>query len=228
MRNNQLHHHVSTMSPPCLHNRNGSILIWTVLLGFLLTSVFFFFSMRQRANITVQRDTAEILNTKAYLESYADYLESLSSAKLEDIRDKAGDATFDNITGTATNEVDEIVDIADFGSLKSYTFDGDIYVEWNKCSGDSECSGASNGDLYVKNVLYKHESAVCIQGYCDIVGPISVANPEIETLNSPFKFRITAKDSSTTIEDNNWYTNIGVDLGYSNKVKINRTFKPKT
>ncbi len=203
------------------HNRKGSILIWTVLLGFLLTSVFFFFSMRQRANIAVQRDTAEILNTKAYLESYADYLESLSLADLETTKNNG--ISFDNITGTVTNKVDEIVDVADFGSPKNYTFDGDIYIEWNKCSD------SSTGDLYVSDVLYKHNKpATCVQGYYDIEGPLSVSNPKIETLNTPFEFRITAKDSNTTIKDNNWYTNLEVDMGYGNKVKLNRTFKPET
>jgi hypothetical protein len=181
--------------------------------------------MRQRANIAVQRDTAQILNTKAYLESYADYLEklipTLNVTEQDNLRTNPID--FDGITGTATNIVDEIIDLADFGSPKNYTFGGDIYVEWNKCPGTSK------GDLYANNVLYNHDDIpanVCAEGevYDDIIGPITVANPTIETLNNPFLFRITAKNFGTVLEDNDWYINLEMDLGYGNKVTVNRTF----
>ena len=74
---------------------------------------------------------ADFLNGKAFLKSYADYLENLDQASRETLRDDG--ASFDNITGTVTNHADEIIAVADFGSTKNYTFGGDIYVEWNKC-----------------------------------------------------------------------------------------------
>ena len=208
------------------NNRKGSILIWTVLLGFLLTSVFFFFNMRQRENIAVQRNTSEILNTKAYLESYADYLESLSPVNLKILRDNVDGASFDNITGSVTNIIDEILNVADYGVEINYSINGEIYVEWNKCPNPPN-PNLTKGDLYVSNVLYDHDSNnVCDPGedYDDIIGPISVTNPTIKTLNSPFEFRITAKDQVTTLEDNNWHIDLEVDLGYENKVTENRSF----
>ena len=199
----------------------GSILIWSVLLGFLLTSVFFFFSVRQRAAITTQRDTAEIMNARTYLESYADYAEKLDADALNGL--KASGIDFDGVHGTVTNESDDITGIADAGATIEYKFSGEIFIEWNKCSDNFK------GSLILNNILYEHDgSAECAtnnSGYDDIIGPIPVADPfEIKTLNAPFHYRITARDSLTKLIDNKWRLNIKMDLSYDKKAEIERVF----
>ena len=72
-------------------------------MGFLLTSVFFFFGMSQRKNIEVQRDTAAIMNARMYVNSYADYLESQSGTLTDPTN-----VDFDGIIGTVTKEVESI------------------------------------------------------------------------------------------------------------------------
>ena len=182
-------------------NTKGSILIWSVLLGFVLVSVFFFFSMRQRATITEQRDTAAILNARAYLESYADYLEEHSDEL---------DTTFDDMQVSLTQQVSKIEGIVDTGSPVTYQFSGDIFVEWNKCSDNLK------GDLVVNGVLYEHdegtesECAPDEEGYDDVIGPITVTDPEIETLNAPFYYRITGAG----LVDNKWHLDLSTELEY--------------
>lgn len=191
------------------HNR-GSILIWSVLLGFVLTSVFFFFGMRQRATITEQRETATILNARAYLTSYADYLEKNSDEL---------DMTFDdNIQVSLTRTVNEIEGVADLDSEVEYEFEGDIFVEWNKCSDNLKA------DLKVNDILYSHtdeEYSITDEGYDDVIGPITVSSPfTIKTLNAPFHYRITG----TGLVDNKWHLELITELEYGKKIEVKRTF----
>jgi len=77
--------------------------------------------------------------------------------------------------------------------------------------------------------LYEHDSgaecATSDTGYDDVKGPVTVTSPfEIKTLNAPFHYSITAKDSSTELIDNKWYLNIKTDLDYGKKVEVERTF----
>lgn len=195
-----------------VHNRKGSILIWSLLLGFVLTSVFFFFGMRQRTAIAEQRDTAAILNARAYLESYADYLEKHPD-ELDEI--------FDDIQVSLTQQVNEIEDIADTDAPVIYYFASNIFVEWNKCSDNLK------GDLLLNSVLYEHDDSpgeecdVAEEGYDDVIGPISVSDPfTIETLNAPFYFRITG----TGLKDNKWHLDLSKELEYGKKVTVKRTF----
>ena len=197
----------------------GSILIWTLMLGFVLTSVFFFFAMRQRAAIAIERDTAAILNARTYVESYAGYLENLSESDLNNIK---GSVDFDGIRGTITNEVDEIESAVDFEATATYEFSGDIYIEWNKCSNNLK------GDLKLNDALYKTKGTGCTNSkdYDDVIGPISLSGTsfDIETMNAPFKYRITEKTGASTLVDNKWHMNLKMNLGYGNKVTVKRTF----
>lgn len=209
------------------HNWNrGSIMIWTVMLGLLLTSVFFFFSMRQRAMVNVQRDTATIQNAKLFLESYADYLEN----KCKGVG-CASDPTInsDSITGTVTQKVASIENAVDFGKQQEYKFTGSIYVEWNKClkTGVQDFSG----DLLVNDVLYNHSiesGCAANEEYDDVIGPISVSGTPtpftIKTLNTPFDFRIKPQGGIQLI-DNQWHLDLSKDLDYGKKTSIKRTFK---
>lgn len=195
------------------------------MLGFVLTSVFFFFGLRQRANIMVQRDTIAILNARNYLESYADYLEAHPSEI---------NTSFDiDIEVNLTQEVDEIEGMVDLGQEISYEFDGSIYVEWNNCA-----------DSLKGNLLVDHDSnpstddiiGEAIGGTCDpsipdsttfddVAGPITVNNPFIiKTQTIPFHYRIVPEDQSTTLMDNEWHLKLTKDLDYGRTVKVERTF----
>jgi len=203
-------------------------MIWTVMLGLLLTSVFFFFGMRQRAMINVQRDTATIQNAKLFLESFADYLENKKTEtdlKPPDTNDK-----LKGITAKLTQRVGSIESAVDFGTGKqqAYKFTGSIYVEWNKCAkvGFQD----SSGDLLVSDVLYKHSKlsgCAANEEYDDVVGPISVIGDPlpftIKTLNAPFDFRIKPV-GLTQLIDNQWHVDLSMDLDYGKKVTVKRTF----
>lgn len=193
-------------------DRKGSILIWTLLLGFVLTSVFFFFAMRQRAQIAIERDTAAILNAKTYVESYAGYLEKHPSEL---------DTTFDGIQVKLTQNVDEIEGSVDFGQTMTYEFSGDIYIEWNKCTDTLK------GDLYLNSSLYEKSGGGCTakKDYDDVIGPVTVTNPfTIKTMNAPFKYRITEKTGASTLVDNKWHLDLEMGLDYGNRVSVKRTF----
>lgn len=213
-----------------IRSKSGSILIWSVMLGFILTSVFFFFSMRQRATIAIQQDTADILNKRQYLESYADYIQSLLLAELDKL--KLSGIDYDGISGTVTNEVNEITGVADVDYQTKpisieYNFGGNIFIEWNKCTGNLK------GGLYVNEVLYEHDkvsecSPPPVSGYDDLIGPITVTSPfKIKTLNAPFAYHITPKDASTHLIDNKWQLDIKSELDYGKKVEVKRYFKAK-
>lgn len=186
-------------------------------MGFLLTSTFFFFGMRQRANIRVQRDTEEILNARMYMESLADYYESQADSLTDPTN-----VDFDEIiTGTVTKKVDRIEGAADVGptGAVTYEFGGSIFVEWNKCSNNMK------GDLVVNNVTYEHdEVAECNaaeEGYDDVIGPITVPDPfTVKTLNAPFYFEIAGNN----LKDNEWHLELNADLGYGRDIKTERTF----
>jgi len=205
------HHSAHNSAYNSSHHPKGSILIWSVLLGFVLTSVFFFFGMRQRANIAIQRDTALILNSKMYLESYADYLEANAQETA---------INFDGIKGGVTKIVNKIEGIADIGVATNYQFGASkqIFVEWNKCSDNL------GGGLMVNGAVYTHDGTPdCDQAeteYDDVIGPITVTDPIIETANAPFYFRITGTD----LTDNEWHLELERDLGYGKKTSISRTF----
>lgn len=207
----------------------GSILLWSVMLGFVLTSVFFFFGMRQRMNTEVQRDTAEILNARAYLESYADYLQNTDEEW--DSGPEAKNA-FDDITGSLTQTVNEIegsVDTSEFGiaptdSKNTYQFNGDIFIEWNKCENNENLMP---GDLIVHDatgdVIYEKIDRNCVEGrdYNDVVS-ITIQRPfTIKTLNAPFQYRITGQN----LTDNKWHLELTTQLSYGKKIKVKRVFE---
>jgi hypothetical protein len=197
-------------------------MIWTVMLGLLLTSVFFFFSMRQRTMIAVQRDTAAQQSAKMLLDSYADYLQ-MHPVEIGTNREKFyGVSTFDDILTRLTQRVDSIENLVDSGLGQEQTYNlpspGSIYVEWNRCSDGLK------GDLRINGILYKHTAPATCKEYDDVVGPLSVSGDfTIETLNAPFFFRIKGA-AGTTAYDNQWHMELIKDLGYGKEISIRRTF----
>ncbi len=212
-----------------LHNwSRGSIMIWTVMLGLLLTSVFFFFSMRQRMMVAVQRDTAAQQSAKMLMESYADYLQAHpTEIKYFTGGKYYGITTINGIFAKLTRYVDFIENSIDEGQTQTYHFvDPDhsgpfsIYIEWNR-------SSEGKGDLLVNDVLYKSKDYLVDPGndYANLIGPISVSDPfTVKTLNTPFSFKIRGAVGTQAI-DNLWHMELTKDLDYGKTISIKRTFQ---
>ena len=206
----------------CLNkNTKGSILIWSLMLGMVLTSVFFFFAMRQRATIQMQRSTADILNAKGYLKSYADYIEGLDVATLTK-KSTSGGFNFDNIIAKV-NKMDGIVDVATTKS-KTHEVSGLVFIEWNKCPIGQK------GDLYLSDkIVHKSSKNRCNdkKEYNDFISFKSDKSFTIKTVNTPFEYRITAENKKTDLKNNKWQMDLKINLDYGKEVSIKRVFVPK-
>ena len=111
----------------------GSILIWTVLLGIALTTIFFFFSQRLNLNTALQRKTMEAQNAELYLDSYANYLASLTFEELKQVAGQIEDGN--GLTGTLSNSSKQIKGVVDVGETVTYQVsNGKAKVEWGLCS----------------------------------------------------------------------------------------------
>ena len=194
-------------------NNKGTILIWTVLLGVMLTSVFFFLAMRLAGLGLTQRETMEYQNQKAYLESYVAYLMENPSEL---------DTTFDNIEVELTQNVSEITGIVDSQSEVEYEFSGTIIIDWNLCSENYK------GDMEVQGALHEHDGASECEsssaGHDDQESGVNVPNPfTIKASNSPFHYKITP-GLGTQLKDKKWHLEASMDLGYGKKIKIEEVF----
>lgn len=192
---------------------SGSIMIWSVLLGFVLTSVFLFFGLRQRSAVTLQRETAEILNRKAYMESYKNYL--IDGFKKGSLTNP--NVSFNEVfTGTVTNEVDEIVDTIDTNETNEYKIDGEILIEWNR-SGEP-----LRGDMIVNGIT--ETSAGGGSGDYQDAKVFSISSPLIlQTANAPFEYRITS--STLSLLDNRWHLELSSELDYGKIISVSDIFE---
>lgn len=196
-----------------LKNNAGSILIWTVLLGFVLTSVFFFFSVRQRKNVLEQRDTADILDIHHYLESLADYMEKNPEEFSNSIDEGA-------VQISVTQNSKEIIDHVQTGESKTYTFADEIFINWNACKN------TEGGDLLIDDTLYESSGSCGADNeYKDTIGPINVNVPfTIKTTGEPFNYRITSS-TNKNMKDLWWQMNLSTNLEYGKEITVSRRFK---
>ncbi len=212
-----------------LPNSRGSILIWTMLLGLSLATVFFFFSQRLNANASSQRETMEYLNSKIFLESYVDYIQGLNLNDLNSLKAPDGTISFDSgtITGTLTNEVDVIVGSVDaLGESANYNFADDVKIEWNLCA-DNNKSDLTVGDVNAYPP-YAHVNNPCTpDGYDDMKASLGVDDPfKIKSTGAPFQYSITS-NTATPLLDNKWQLDIEISLGFRKKLTANRIFTPQ-
>lgn len=112
---------------------SGSILVWTVALGMIMTSVFLFMAIRLSKTNGLKRETLDFLQQKAYAQSYVGYLKQLETQELEGVRDSESGIDYDGITGVLTNEVEEIKGYLDHGQSITLPIDGGRIIEWNEC-----------------------------------------------------------------------------------------------
>lgn len=188
----------------------GTILIWTVLLGVMLTSVFFFTAMRLSGMGAEQRQTIQYQNQKAYLNSYVAYLMKYPSEI---------DKEVDGINIKLTQNVNEITGILDSGKTSDpYPFAGTINVEWNLCADNQK------GDLDVQGMPYGYTGGGCTASkeYDDSATGINVPSGfTITAPNAPFHYKIT---SANQLKDSKWHLTASIDLGYGKKIEVEKVF----
>lgn len=197
-----------------IFNGNGSIMIWSVLLGFLLTSVFFFFGVRQRLNTEVQQDTTEILNTRAYMETYANYLQNNPTPITQ--------KTYDGIDVKLIKKQETVAGNLDFKEQVTYNFIGDIFIRWNRCGENQVGFFSIDGKTYLNN------GGGCAgnEEFDDTFGPINIGgNGDFTIINKggPFDYEIT-NNSGGLIEGDEWHLSLTKTLSNNQIIKIQRTF----
>ncbi|QQR83779.1 hypothetical protein IPJ72_01040 [Candidatus Peregrinibacteria bacterium] len=196
----------------------GSLLIWSVVLGFTLSSLFLVVAIRQRTTVSLQRGTIVEMNVEDYMDSYLNYLAS---------KYKSGELSggmqikFDRFTGTVDNKVSPVEEVIDFGESATYPFSGTLSIQWN------QCNEPLRGHLLIRDAdgdsTLKHDSGLdklCLPNdiYDDRAGGILVNGPvEIQTINNPFAFQLNGPD----IIDNKWHVNLFAQV--SNQKKLEKS-----
>jgi hypothetical protein len=181
------------------------------MLGFALTSVFFFLAVRQRATVTVQRDTIELINEREFIESYASYLMNNPSEKPV--------IDFDGITGSLTQNVEEITGTLDINETATFHFDGRITLEWNACDTPAR------GDIQINNSTYTSFESVPCETFHDLAGPVNVGNPfTLRTLNAPLAYRIKGDG----LRDNEWHLDLASEKSLIKPVSVVTRFTTET
>ena len=188
-------------------------MIWTLLLGISLTTVFFFFSQRLNANVAAQRETIEHVKAEGFINSYADYVEQLDQATVEL---KEGGVGFYGIEGTLTNDFQSIGGYLDAGEESlEYEFTDEVNIEWNLCSDNKKA------DLTVEDgadTTYAHPGGPSCSssspGYDDGV-VVMVNNPfKIKATGGPFYYRITSTSLGALLQDNVWHLDIQLPAAF--------------
>lgn len=213
---------------PVTHTR-GSIMIWTLVMGIALTSVFFFFAQRLGATIANQRSTMEYLNAQAFAESYADYLEHLPLASLQTLK---GTLDFNGLTGTLTNELPEITGALDTGQQVTFSFADTVKIKWNLCVKNLQA------DLTVVNggtiTTYPHHTTgpscnPLSPGYDDTIEPVILTNPfTLKSLSTPLSYSIVSTTTDQPLLSNEWKLEVEMPVSFGRRVVVKRVFIPST
>jgi hypothetical protein len=193
-------------------------MIWTLLMGITLATVFFFFSQRLNLGVANQRKSMEYLNAELLMESYADYLQSLNELQLEALR---GDLTFEGMTGTLTNETEEITGMLDADAEVTYTATlkpaSYVKVEWGDCP-------LKDTDLLSINSLI----AVPSPGPCSTYGGLtSTTDPSftLRALSGPINYKLSYVGDAK-LYDNEWHLTLESIVSFRKKITLDRTFTP--
>ena len=209
-----------------LTSARGSILIWTLLMGISLATVFFYFSQRLNSNMAAQRETIEYQNARLYFESYVAYILSLDHATLETMR---GDIDFDNgeITGTLTNAAETLTGVLDSGDSVQFSaaFGGlgdRVKVQWDACPGI---------DL-VELITIDGSEPVFVTGGCDALGYENTADTTLTSFTlsapgAPTSYQLTAITyPSAVLYGPEWTLQLEQSIGFRRKLVTNISFTP--
>ena len=194
----------------------GSIMIWTLLLGISLATVFFFFSQRLNSNVEAQRETIQYQNARLFFESYVAYIESLDTTTLISLR---GDLSFDGITGTLTNEADEIVGRLDMGAEATYEVtDGNARIDWNLCPDEE-------GIMEITPVVSAYDNT-CTNGYKTYT-QTSDASFTLRALGEPFTYKVSPVPDAK-IYGPKWQLDLEYNAGFRKKLTTSVSFTPES
>lgn len=200
-----------------LQSNKGSILIWSVMLGVVLTSVFFFFGGRLQSSAATQREVIEHQNAKQYLESYVGYLKDLSPDDLDGLTS----IVFDGITGELTQTASAITGFLDSGqSSPDFVIADTVTIEWNRCDlgqGGSlllnidptplgHTSNCGEGDLY--------DEAITVSPSGSLI---------LTALNAPFHYDIRS-NTRTPLTDTKWHLNLSYPLSFRKSIEMKEAF----
>ncbi len=198
-------------SPP-----QGSILIWTVMLGLTLTTIFFYFSQRLNLAAAIQRKSIEEQSAVQFLESYADYVESLDAVGLKTL---SGDLDYYDglITGTLINQSKTVEGGLDTGEAIEYQANGTIIVEWGLCD---------NNEKGRPLTIEPEPEDEINTGNCGIYDSnTQVTGPTI-TLSAPLaplNYRLSPLDNAV-IEGNTWHLDLKMQVNNKKILTVEREF----
>lgn len=205
----------------------GSILIWTVLLGVSLSAVFFFFAQRLNFNAAVQRKSIAHQNTMQFIESYADYLASLSQAELQTlvtepnfqdqlniINQNLNGASIVGNLNIVTNEINGKIPPND--SVVHEIHGGDALIEWNLCNLED------GRPLLVTPNIDSEEFDLCGSEIYENRGVLSDVFIEIYTEEAPVSYRITPLEETTMIIDDQWTLDLQIEFSPKKRVRVRR------
>lgn len=206
-----------------LTKSRGSILIWTLLLGISLATVFFFFSMRLNFIVASQRETIRYQNARLYFESYIAYIQSLDVADLVSLR---GNIDFDGITVTLTNETDEIVGILDAGQSTTFEIAGDdtkkVKIEWDHCDDEDEVEIVE----ITPSVAFFETNCPGYPFDYDDVAESTAPSFTLKATSAPVKYRVMTMNEATVLYDNKWHLDLELAINFRKKLTTSIAFIP--
>lgn len=199
-------------------NPRGSILIWTVLLGISLTTVFFFFSQRLNLNAAVQRKSLEQQNAQVFLESYADYLASLT---FENLKASAGEIDYNGIKGSLTNAATQVKGALDANQTLTHQIGGGpVRVEWGLCINNEA------GRVLEVEPIEESLPANCAGGY-DQWAETKPSNSVTLTAGAaPVSYKITPIGTAVLYKKE-WVMDLEMVINPKKTLSVERIFVPK-
>jgi hypothetical protein len=213
----------------------GSILIWTVMLGVMLTSVFFFFFTQLQAGSAIQRKTIDYQNKKGYLESYVNYIQNLSEANLSGITDinlkevvETSEGITEEITtvrGSLAKKVIALEGFLDHEESKTHIgLPNEIFeLNWNACENEYR------GVLLINNDQLEKPAGICAgQSYADQLQLTLADNSlTLKAVTAPLRYQIKAI-SGENLPDDKWHLKLSIPLNTKETIDREKTFMPKS
>ena len=162
----------------------------------------------------------------AFMESYADYVENLTSADWQTMK---GELAFDDLTGTLTNDTEIITGSLDSGQEQTYDFGSapiDLQVEWNLCS-DNFASDLTIATGLIATHLHDTSSPSCLtgsEGYDDFFSFTASGPFTVQSLSAPFFYSIATDPPGQLLFSDRWTLELSSTLPSGKKVFLERKF----
>lgn len=195
----------------------GSILIWTVLLGLMLTTLFFFVAQRLNFNGALQEKVLEDQEAELFLASFADYIESLSP---QDLKPMLGEINYQGITGSLSYSSGPQKGILDAQEMNVILMDeGEVKVEWASCT-----QGEAGRSLEVEPVAaLKQEN--CKNGYEYSAQTSLSSQLTLKAGPAPVSYKLTPLEGNL-IYGGLWELRLELKSPTKKMIKLERQFIP--